>query len=59
MKCLNKKLKFEIFSKFRQIFRYTGVQGINNVFHIVNKVEENTYIFGLIDKALLTISLGI
>jgi hypothetical protein len=34
-------------------YSYSGVQGISNVFHIVNKVEnklENTYILDLIDN---------
>jgi hypothetical protein len=44
--------KFNLVSVW-DLFRNYGVQGINNVFRIVNKVEnvlKNTYIFDLIDN---------
>jgi hypothetical protein len=39
-------------------YRYTGVQSINNVYAIVNKVENvlvNTYIFDLIDNVVYVV----
>ncbi len=44
--------------KLPVVFNYSGVQSINNVYAIVNKVENvlvNTYIFELIDNGVYVV----
>jgi hypothetical protein len=50
---VKKKSFLVLYVVFMQITNNTGVQSINNVFHIVDKVENvcvNKYIFDLIDN---------
>ncbi len=50
--CNSSQIKYLKSGMANPNFSYTGVQGINNVFHIIKKFEnvlENTYIFNLIN----------